>query len=74
MVTPGTVTQCNVEFKRDTEGLVEGPVNWSQQGWTESQRSVVSFSPTEAQMDRTVDDGFMALAVPGLRARATHSH
>ena len=51
MVIPGTVTQCNVEFKRDTEGLVQA--NWSQPGWTESQRTVVAFSATEAQMDRT---------------------
>jgi len=50
-VAAGTVTQCDMEFKRGIDGRILA--KWSQPGWTESQASVVSFSKTEARLDRT---------------------
>ena len=50
-VTPGTVTQCDMQFKRSVDGRILA--HWSQPGWTESQSSIVSFNKNEAQMDRS---------------------
>lgn len=50
-VIPGTVTQCQVEFKKEKDGRILA--HCEQAGWTEAQNTVISFSKTEAQMDRT---------------------
>ncbi|HEY9775223.1 MAG TPA: hypothetical protein V6C81_15770 [Planktothrix sp.] len=50
-VAPGTVTQCDIEFKSTSDGRIMS--HWFQPGWTEGQSEVVSFSTTEAQLDRT---------------------
>jgi hypothetical protein len=50
-VAPGTVTQCNIEFKRNLQGQVGA--RWAEAGWTEGQSTVVSFNETEARLDRT---------------------
>jgi hypothetical protein len=51
LVAPGTVTECDIEFKRNAQGKVA--VHWTQPGWTESQSSVSRFSTTQARLDRT---------------------
>jgi len=50
-VTPGMVTQCDMQFKRAADGRILG--HWAQPGWTESQSTIVSFNKSEAQMDRS---------------------
>jgi hypothetical protein len=50
-VTAGTVTQCDIEFKKGNDGRILA--HWSQPGWTESQTSVISFNNAEARLDRT---------------------
>jgi hypothetical protein len=51
LVAPGTVTECDIEFKRNPQGKVA--VHWTQPGWTEAQSSVSCFTTTEARLDRT---------------------
>lgn len=50
-VIPGTVTQCQIEFKKENDGRILA--HCAQPGWTEAQNNVISFNKTEAQMDRT---------------------
>jgi hypothetical protein len=50
-VAPGTVTECDIEFKRAQDGRILA--HWSQPGWTEAQSSITAFSANEAQLDRT---------------------
>ncbi len=51
LVAPGTVTECDIVFKRNPQGKVD--VRWTQPGWTEAQSSISCFSTTQARLDRT---------------------
>jgi hypothetical protein len=50
-IVPGQKVVCEVNFIKDASGKVQSV--WSQDGWSEGQSSVTSFSSSEAQMDRT---------------------
>ena len=50
-VSVGMEMASEVHFVKTPEGRVIG--QWSQPGWTETQSSAVSWSPQEAQVDRT---------------------
>ncbi|HEY9713223.1 MAG TPA: hypothetical protein V6C72_07120 [Chroococcales cyanobacterium] len=50
-VPNGQVMESNVQFHRTADGRILA--HWTQPGWTETQATITTYSPTAARIDRT---------------------